>query len=168
MEMHCDMKIQRPVTSAARSQRPPRTIRVLSCLLACLLVSACGCGGRGIELVEVSGYVTLDGKAPPAGGTIVFTPYEALSGEPLRPTQSQFGEDGFFRPRAFDDASGLVPAKYRVAVHCWEIAPSMGGPPAKSHIPEKYCNASTSGLELTVPSGAGSITWNAELIGNPQ
>src|SRR5690348_3494968 len=103
--------------------------------LACWLA---GCGGRDVELVEVSGRVTLDGQPLPAGGTIYFAPYEASGANPLRPSQATFASDGHYEAHAFDDASGLLPGKYRVGVHCWEVPPSESGPAAKSHIPDHY------------------------------
>lgn len=136
-------------------------------IMAIVLFAGCG-KGRDVELVEVEGYVTLDGRPPPAAGVIYFSPVEAAASQPLRPTQANCGPDGYYRAAAFDDSSGLVPAKYRVGIHCWEIAPSMGGPPSRSYIPEHYTSPATSGLELVVASGSGDVHWNIELQSNAQ
>ena len=141
-------------------------IEVLGCLSVLLLLS--GCSGRSVELVNVEGYITLDGQPPPGGGTVFFAPYEALGKLPLRPARAYFDSDGFFRAAAFEDADGLIPAKYRVGVYCWEVEPTIGGPPPQSYIPQRYTSAGTSGLELAVTSGAGSITWNVELVSAPE
>ena len=123
-----------------------------------------GCGGRDVELVDVEGYVTLDGQPPPGPGTIFFLPIEAFGGQPLRPSRANFDSDGFFRASAFNDADGLIPARYRVGIYCWETEPTIEGPPAKSYIPQHYTVAGTSGLELIVESGVRSISWNARLV----
>ena len=141
-------------------------------LVSCMVVSVAllamtGCGGRGVELVPVAGRVTLDGQPPPGPGTIYFTPYEALGDQPLRPARAYFGKDGEFTARAFDDAKGLIPARYKVGLHCWEVEPTIDGPPAVSYIPARYMSAGTSGLEFTVEPGARPITWNAELNSTP-
>ena len=136
------------------------------CVLGCLgvfLLLASGCSAGDVELVDVAGYVTLDGQPPPSAGAIYFTPYEALGSQPMRPARADFASDGAFQARAFDNANGLVPAKYRVAIHCWKVAPSEEGTPGESYIPQRYTSADTSGLELVVPSGAGSVQWNAPL-----
>ena len=138
-----------------------------TCAVAAALLTLSGCGGRGVELVYVEGHVTLDGQPPPGPGTIYFAPYEALGGEPLRPARANFSKDGYFVAEAFEHARGLIPAKYRVGIHCWEIEPTVDGPPQVSYIPARYMGAGTSGLELTVQPGAGAMTWNAELFSTP-
>ena len=136
---------------------------VLGYLGPSLLLAGC-CNSRDVELIEVSGYVTLDGNPPPGAGTIYFTPYEALGGEPLRPARAYFDETGYFRAGAFHDADGLIPAKYRVGIHCWEVEPTIDGPPAVSFVPARYMNAGTSGLEMVVKPGSYAIEWNADLV----
>ncbi len=44
-------------------------------LLPCLLIAAClaGCGGDGLQLVQVNGTVTLDGQ-PLVGAAVIFHP----------------------------------------------------------------------------------------------
>lgn len=61
------------------------------------------------------------------------------------------------------NAVGLLPGTYRLAVSCWESPPSMAGPPAKSYIDEKYTTARTSGLELVVDVDGGPIDLDLDL-----
>ncbi|MCA9271017.1 MAG: hypothetical protein KDA41_21195 [Planctomycetales bacterium] len=126
-------------------------------------VLCCGCGGRGIELVDVRGRITLGGADMPAAGTLYFTAVDPADGNSRRPATAQFATDGTFRATSFDSGDGLIPGRYRVAVHCWEVAPSMGGPPAKSYIPDRYTAVATSKLELDVPAGQGSMRWDIDL-----
>jgi hypothetical protein len=72
-------------------------------------------------------------------------------------------QDGSFRVITQPDRDGLVPGTYRASLEIWEVPPTMGGPPPKSLVPPKYRNASTSGLELTVPSdgeGPVQVEWD--------
>ena len=145
-----------------RQERYELALAVIATLAVVLILP--GCNVRDVELVPVEGYVTLDGKPPPGPGTLYFTPTEALGGEPMRPARAIFAEDGHFVARAFDDAKGLIPGKYRVGIHCWEVEPTIDGPPAQSYIPQKYMSAGTSGLEFVIEPGSRSVDWNAELV----
>lgn len=130
-----------------------------------VLISAAiyGCGGRDVDLVTVEGHVTLDGQTPPGPGTIFFAPAESSSDQPLRPARAAFDQTGYFRAAAFSDTDGLIPGRYRAHVHCWEVEPSIDGPPAKSFVPMRYTAPSTSGLELVVESATGSMKWDVPL-----
>lgn len=141
---------------------------VTCCLAAMLgpsLLLASGCGRLDVELVSVNGCITLEAQPMPGAGTLYFTPVEAVVGQPKRPATAQFGKDGNFRASSFDTGDGLVPGRYRVAVHCWEIPLTVSGPPSKSFILARYTVAATSQLELVVPSGKRSMTWNVDLAG---
>jgi hypothetical protein len=131
-------------------------------LLLVALASGC-CGRSDVEIVRINGRVTLDGQPPPGPGTIYFAPTDAFNGEPLRPATGHFGSDGVYEVRSFDAGDGLVPGRYVVSIHCWQIPPTIDGPPAVSHIPARYTTAATSGLELIVESGARRVEWNAQL-----
>jgi len=134
-----------------------------ACLYLCFVSLLAGCGERDIEVVEVTGRVTLDGRPPPAGGTIYFSPLETGGGHALRPSSATFDRAGHYEARAFEDARGLLPGTYRVVVHCWETLPTDSGPPAKSFIPDAYTSPATSKLELTVHADARRITWDIDL-----
>lgn len=133
-----------------------------------LSVAMYGCGGRNVELVTVEGRVTLDGQPPPKPGTIFFAPIESSGDQPLRPARATFDQTGYFRASAFSDTDGLIPGRYRAHIHCWEIEPTVDGPPAKSFVPMRYTAPGTSGLELVVDAAAGSMHWDVPLKRDPK
>ena len=51
------------------------------------------------------------------------------------------------------NVEGLMPGQYRVGIECWKLPPSKDNPRGVSYLPAKYCNASTSGIELTIAPG---------------
>lgn len=131
--------------------------RAVDCLLltgvcAALLLGGCG-GSGGPELVPVQGKITFGGGAWPKEGTLLFSPVEAAPGLPKRPGTAHFGVNGKFRAGSFKEADGLIPGHYKISAVCWEVAPVLDGPPAKSYVPAKYQSAATSGLEVTVNVG---------------
>jgi len=128
----------------------------------CLLLLA-GCSGRDVEQIPVAGTVTLDGGPLPGPGTLFFNCVEAAGDAPKRPGTAEFGVDGKYAAGTFAPGDGLIPGKYRVAVHCWEVSPNEEDVQAVSYIPEKYNNPATSGLELVVPEGESSYTYDVPL-----
>lgn len=135
-----------------------------SWMMAALLSAFAGCGGRGVELVEVSGTVTLDGGPMPAAGSILFTPLETTDGLPARPGVAEFDTSGRYRASTFGDAPGLIPGRYGVAVQCWKTPPSGDvGPPPESFLPERYADPAASGLVLEVPAERRSVDWDLDL-----
>ena len=105
-------------------------------------------------MVPVQGKITFGGKAWPKEGMLYFLPVEAPAGVSKRPGAALFDREGNFRAGSFGKGDGLLPGRYKITVECWEVAPSMEGPPAKSYVPAKYQNAATSDLELTAVAGA--------------
>lgn len=132
-------------------------------VLCSLLLFCAGCGSKH-ELVAVKGVVTLDGGGMPAEGSVQFLPVEMAAGLPLRPGVGEFNQDGCFEATSYLKGDGLHPGKYRICVQCWKIKPLMDGPPAVSHVPLKYQNANTSGLELIVEPGSSPIVFDVPLI----
>jgi len=131
-------------------------------LLAALLLAA-GCGDdRG--LVRVTGRVTLDGEPMPAAGDLTFVPVEVAEGYPLRPAKAEFDTDGRYAAQSFEPGDGLYPGKYHVLVACWKTPPTPNGPPPVSHIPRRYGEIATSPLEVEVPDGGGSVTFDVALV----
>ena len=123
-----------------------------------------GCGGRGVEQVQVTGRVTLDGQAMPGPGTLFFNPVEASGSAPLRPGSAEFGPDGKYTAGAFEKGDGLLPGTYRVAVQCWEtVSTSEERNDSKSFLPQKFGDPEASGLTLVVEPGAGSMTQDFDL-----
>ncbi|NOY29953.1 MAG: hypothetical protein GXP28_07175 [Planctomycetes bacterium] len=130
-----------------------------SVLLAALLA---GCGGSNQGLVPVSGKVSLDDGPMPAAGRLLFVSVDGAQG--LRPAIANFDSSGSFTVQSFKPGDGLESGTYAVSVTCWKVPPTMGGPPAVSHLPAKYKNPSTSGLQLTVPADdRSSITFLVRL-----
>jgi len=138
----------------------PTARRRIAAVAGCLLMtSIAGCGGSGVETVPVVGVVTVDGRRPPGPGVIFFQPIEVALGQPQRPATASFDRNGRFAAQSFDPGDGLVPGKYQVSLHCWEVPPNPDGNQPKSFIPMRYLTANSSGLELEVPSGSRRINW---------
>jgi hypothetical protein len=132
---------------------------------ACLAVGVAllGCGDGGLEVVPVTGQVTLAGGGWGRPGMIFFAPVEPAAGFPRLPGMADVDKDGNFRATTQPNRDGLVPGTYRVGLEMWEVPPTMGGPPAKSYLPQKYQSAATSGLEIVVPSDGGKpveVYWD--------
>lgn len=141
--------------------RIPKSGRLRLAAVACaaILVSGCSGGRRGVELVRVSGKLTCDQGPMPAAGQVLFVPRQAAAGatpgRPLRPASATFAIDGAFRATSWIPGDGLVPGTYAVVVDCWQVPPTMNGPPAMSYIAPAYGAAETTPLELVVPVGSG-------------
>lgn len=141
---------------------PRRFIVALACASLALIA---GCGQEGPELVSVTGVVTVDGGPPPGPGKIFFNPVQAAIGGTFRPATGAFDSTGRFEASTFKPGDGLPPGTYGIAVKCWDVPPTIGGPPPISHIAEKYASNATSGLELVVEPGAESVTVEYDLQG---
>ncbi|MEM7313560.1 MAG: hypothetical protein AAF497_10460 [Planctomycetota bacterium] len=138
-------------------------------LLTILLLAAtwllAGCGSGGIKTVPVKGRVTLDGGKWGRAGLIFFTPAEPAEGYPRRPGMADFDTDGNFVAQTFKPGDGLIPGRYVVNLECWEVPPTMGGPPAKSYIPDQYKHGSKSGFEVVVDADErGPIVVEFDII----
>lgn len=112
------------------------------------LVLLLGCGGDHPTTIPVSGKITFNQQPPPADGVLYFNPLSAPEGFPKRPVAVPFDRDGSFVARSWDDAPGLLPGTYQIAVECWKVRPEMGGSAGESHVPSEYQNGQTSGLRL--------------------
>lgn len=145
-----------------------RRRRRFSCLggLATLCLLAIGCGPNRPETVRVKGRVTLGGGEWPAAGMIIFTPLEAAEGFPRRPGRAFFDRKGRFTVTTFSEGDGLIPGKYRAAVHCGEPVNDMDAR-AKSYVPANYQSPARSGLELTVPPGSGTLNVEYDIPASP-
>jgi hypothetical protein len=118
-----------------------------------------GCGRSGPEIVTVKGTITYGGGAWPHGGVLYFTPIQPAPGVPKLSGYAEFDAEGNFRAVSSSFA-GLVPGRYGVAVECWRVAPTMLKPHPDanaSYVPAKYQSPVTSGLELEIQPGQGSI-----------
>lgn len=143
--------MENSVTHMKTMRRCTPLVAAKTLVIVCLGMATLGCGSR-YETVSVVGVVKVAGETPPTNGILVFTPTAAVAGHPMRPGVAAFDKSGRFEARAFEHTNGLIPGEYRVSIECWEVPPSMGGPPAKSYINRRYTNPSSSGLELSVPA----------------
>jgi len=114
-----------------------------------------GCSGGGADgLTQVTGTVKHNGQ-PLKSGTITFMPVAG--------TTSATGEiaDGEYSLSTTTPGDGAPPGDYKVSVTAWEKLPTMteAGVPA---VPEKYMNASTSGLTAKIEA-QGSQEVNFDL-----
>lgn len=135
-----------------RHGRLPR----LSCA-AVVLIALAGCGDGGPILVPTSGVVTLDGK-PVAEAGVIFTPAEG------GPSASAGTDDaGRFELHTVN-RPGAVLGKHHVTVTKQETtglgdfgAVGPAGVKTIWHVPEKYSNPKTSGLEFTIGSNNDNL-----------
>jgi hypothetical protein len=120
----------------------------LRCLLPLMLVVAMGCGDGRVKLptAPVTGTVTYQGK-PLASGRIIFF---HTSGHA---TGADLAADGAFKLAAYQ-------GKNQVAIECFAPESSNAGSNgrtnmshAKSLVPDRYANYSTSGLTFEVKPG---------------
>jgi len=155
------MNFQLPTAKLVPTVRPCSFARVLACMV--ITSSLIGCGSGGPDVVPVVGRVTLAGGGWGRPGMIFFAPVEPAAGFPRLPGMADVDEEGNFRATTQPNRDGLTPGTYRVGLEMWEVPPTMGGPPAKSYLPQKYQSAATSGLEVVVPADGGEtieVSWD--------
>lgn len=150
---HSDLS---PTTPAAagmggRCSAHPRGLCCLTISMILMVVSGCN---QSSQVSQVSGRVTLDGT-PIGVGTIVYAP---SSGG--KPATGSIESDGSYSVNTSREP-GLAPGKYQVAVSIREMPKNVKRsdhpPPGKLLIPEKYEQATTSGLQFEVVPGANEI-----------
>lgn len=112
-----------------------------------LLTSGCG-GGGGIELVPVSGTVTLDG-APLKDAHVSFQPAPEYTNQPVVESVGTTDAEGKYELRtvSFGDDSGLRGAMVgkhavRITIPAEEEAPNDAGGDVKTRIPLRYRDGS--------------------------
>ena len=128
------------------------------------LVFLSSCGPNGPRCIPVQGTVTLDGGKVPGPGFIYFTIDSTGKDGISRPGTAEFDAEGNYKAMSFVPGDGLMPGKYLLRVDCWQTGPNMEGKPVVSFLPQKYQDASKSGLELTVEPDAKSIAFAIKLI----
>jgi len=143
-----------PVNSDQRQSCPtgcPRAARLLFATI--MTVPWLGCSGGALES-QVSGTVSLDGKAI-GPGVVVF----ALDGS-AKPAIGAIQSDGTYSMKTSRQV-GLVPGHYQIAVSIREqpvnMQPGDRPPPGKSLIPEKYESVETAGLARDVQPGLNVV-----------
>jgi hypothetical protein len=134
-------------------------LSVLSAALICfaLLGQLAGCN-RSSQESQVSGVVTLDGKAV-GPGSVAFAPVDKE-----KPATGPIDASGNYSMTTGHEV-GLSAGKYKVALSIREVPQNVKRgdrpPPGKSLIPEKYEESASSGLEYDVAPGRNTI--NIEL-----
>jgi hypothetical protein len=115
-------------------------------LIGCLVVGTLfvGCwGGRSDGKVVVSGTVKHAGKLLPRG-SFLFSPAKGDGGTAIIQPSGRF-------------SVALLPGEYRIAVRCDDGSATMTEAgvyvPGKSLIPDRYFDAATSDLTVTVTPG---------------
>ncbi len=131
-------------------------MRSLAVAVCCVALAACG---RQSPTVPAHGVITLAGGPWPAEGVLVFepAPAPASDGAPRLPGTAAFDTEGRFSAKTSAGDEGLFPGRYVIRVECWASEPTMYEPEGKSHVPLKYRNSATSGLEAVVPPGARTV-----------
>ncbi|MDZ7615631.1 MAG: carboxypeptidase-like regulatory domain-containing protein [Patescibacteria group bacterium] len=124
---------------------------------AILLTAIAGCGDGGLALVPAAGVVTLDGE-PVAEAGVIFTPVDggpAASGS--TDSEGRFQLHTVNRP-------GTVPGLHTATVTKQQTTGlgdfgAVGPEGVKTiwHVPEKYSNPKTSGLEFEVGRDSGNL-----------
>src|SRR6476620_3867291 len=136
----------------------PATLAV-SILVAAAIVLT-GCPNSRPATYRETGTVTMQGK-PVAGAVITFVPTSHEGQAASAITDSE----GKYALTTWQAGDGARPGEYRVKVSKKEqkiyVEKKTAPPPAKSLVPSKYLDESTSGLSHTVPNG--SSTFDIEI-----
>ena len=122
-----------------------------------VLATLVGCGdAQRLATAPVSGRVTV-GDQPVTKGQVIFTPEQGRS------AKGTIGPDGAFTLSTYADGDGAIVGKHRIAVIS-VTRPADADPqdldvPSIWLIPQRYGNASTSGLSYEVTAdGANDVT----------
>jgi hypothetical protein len=131
-------------------------MRIVTCLaLAGLLLAFSGCDSRPTR-VPVAGRVLIDGQ-PLTTGFVRVIP------ENDRPATGEIGPDGRFVLTTFEGEDGCVLGTHRVEIIAKQ---SQGYTAIKWLTPQKYQDATTSGLTITVEKPQENweiqLTWDGE------
>jgi hypothetical protein len=111
-----------------------------------LLASASGCRNDDVELVEVTGTVTLDGQPLPEA-TVRFLPI-VTGDEPARPSSALTTDEGEFALGYSTTKQGARPGKYRIYISTFRN-PEPGLPGKPETVPLCYNTETTLTEEVT-------------------
>jgi hypothetical protein len=133
-----------------------RNVRRLALILAALFVAA-GCNRSGLNLAPVEGVVTFNGS-PVAEAGVMFAPQQGPPGMATTDAEGKF-------TLTTANHEGALIGEHRVSISKVETVaiPQQRGFPIyqqKSHIPEKYADASTSELTAEVQDDDNYFTFN--------
>lgn len=141
-------------------------LRFLGAMLAVLLA---GCSGSDFPLAEVSGVVTLDGKALPEA-RVIFMPHAAADSVMAGPASITFtDESGHFRMETKDGDDGAVVGRHKVSITTHRVKIDPDDPMkvtvlSKERLPAIYHNESQ--LSFVVPD-SGTQEANFTLRSKP-
>lgn len=128
-------------------------------LAALALLVAAGCS-RSLELIPVTGIVTLDGK-PVEDAAVLFMP---MAGGPA--ASGTTDAQGRFQLSSVNQ-SGVVPGEHQVTITKQTMLgitpdglPDAGGIRIQWHVPEKYSRPETSGLKANVDPSQGEFRFS--------
>jgi hypothetical protein len=122
--------------------------------ISSLLLGGCGSSDWG----EVTGTVRVNGQ-PVGPGSISLEPVE-----PGKPgAVARFGEDGRYTVMSSGNKEGARVAEYRVAIVGGNAGDEVVDPNARSRIPAKYSDATTSNLTLKVEPGSKEQDFDLKL-----
>ncbi|WP_437187570.1 Ig-like domain-containing protein [Planctomicrobium sp. SH668] len=124
-----------------------------------VLLLGVGCGGDGVELGNVEGTLTVDGKPVP-GATVVFNPQDS---EVRSPSYGTTDANGHYKLAFNLHKEGAIPAKHFVQIELERLTKSElreykeNGmtPPEFFEIPKKYRKPDA--LEYVVKRGSNVI-----------
>jgi len=117
-------------------------------------VLAIGCGSQRPEVVPTTGRILIGGK--PLTGVAGFVRVEPADTRPA--TGAIDEENGSFTLTTFERNDGCVAGTHPVAV----IVKVTAGGQVLSLVPEKYADASTSGLSVAISGKAAAVTIELE------
>ena len=117
-------------------------LQLIGCLIVTVLLAGCW-GARGDGKVFLTGTVNHAGK-PLAGGSVLFSSEKSDGGTALIKSAGRF-------------SVALLPGNYRIVVRYDDGSATISDTgvyvPGKSLIPERYGDAATSDLTVTVTRG---------------
>ena len=157
--------------TASRNKSSHRVVCVAGSVSAAVVLLCCtGCSKSPLEMVPVSGRITMDDGPLPVSGMIWFVPLDVPEGLPMRPAASKFETDGEFSARSFEPGDGLVPGRYRIWIQCLKEPISIERPEGVSYIDTSY-----EWPELVIERGTTEavvvnydVPANPKYIGQPQ
>jgi hypothetical protein len=143
---------------AGRAHRVVSPALVVSAALVAASLVLVGCSDDGPQIVPVSGIVMIDGK-PLTYGHVQVLP----SG--WRPASGRIGEDGRFTLTTTEPNDGCPVGTHPVAILASEsITPET----MKWHAPEKYADATTSNLTVTITGPTSDLKLELQSDGATQ
>lgn len=141
------------------------------CASVCVLITLAGCGSQpSINMVKVSGLVTLDGK-PLADAKVNFV-VDAGGGKKavVEDSMGVTNENGEFHLQGVHGDVGAMPGKHKVVISKMvskdgkplpvEADPALLLGKSKELLPKKYSHLPDSELTADVPATGGTLTFD--------